>query len=147
MINEEDVMDKMVEVIQDHLSEFLPETYTITDGQVILDYPNVDKMAFDVCVYVAPQFSEMEPSTTCSDSIDFRLSVFILCKRDSQSNLTKKYFAYYNALYYLLRNYTTLDGFIDETKVLSVDFYPSVEANPNVRGAEISISTKFEKDF
>lgn len=148
MISEEDVMDRLVKVIQDHLNEFLPEGYSITDKQVILDYPpDVDRMPFSTCIYVAPEFSEASPLTNCADEISFRLVVFVICKRDTQSNLTKKYFAYYNSVYYLLRNNTTLDGFIPETKVISVDFFPDIEGNPNVRGSKISVVTIFEKDF
>lgn len=147
MINEIDVTKQLVKVIQEHLNEYLPEGYSITDGQVILDFPDVDKMPYNVCFYVNPEYSEAEDSTTTSDMITFRLGVFVLVKRDTQSNLTEKYFTYYNALYYLLRNNTSLDGFIDDTKVISADFYPAIEGNPNVRGSEISIATIFEKDF
>ena len=147
MINEIDVTKQLVKVIQEHLNEYLPEGYSITDKQVILDFPDVDKMPYNVCFYVNPEYSEAEDSTTTSDKITFRLGVFVLVKRDTQSNLTEKYFTYYNALYYLLRNNTSLDGFIDDTKVISADFYPAIEGNPNVRGSEISIATIFEKDF
>lgn len=147
MMNELDVMDRLVMVIQTHLNEYLPEGYSIVADQVILDFPDVDKMPYNVSIYVQPEYSEAAALSGCSDEITFRLNVFVLVKRDTQTNLTKKYFAYYNALYYLLRNNTTLDEFISETKVLSVDFFPDIEGNPNVRGSKITVATIFEKDF
>lgn len=147
MMNELDVMERLVEVIQNHLNEYLPEGYSIVTGQVILDFPDVDKMPYNVSIYVQPEYSEAEELTDCSDEITFRLDVFVLVKRDTQTNLTTKYFAYYNALYYLLRNNTTLDGLIPQTKIISVDFFPDIEGNPNVRGSKITVATIFEKDF
>lgn len=145
--NELDVMDRLVEVIQTHLNEYLPEGYSIVPGQVILDFPDVDKMPYNVSIYVQPEYSENEPLTDCSDEVAFRLVVFVLCKRDTQSNLTRKYFTYYNSIYHLLRNNTTLDELIPRTDVISTDFYPDIEGNPNVRGSKITVATIFEKDF
>jgi len=147
MINELDVTKQLVKVIQEHLNECLPEGYAITAKQVILDFPDVDKMPYSTSIYVYPEYSENVESTTTSDEINFRLLIFVLCKRDTQSNLTEKSFAYYNSLYYLLRNNTTLDNYIQDTKVISVNFYPDIEGNPNVRGSKIEIITNFEKDF
>ena len=145
--NELDIMKQVVKVIQDHIEEFLPEAYSFTDEQVILDFPDVDKMPYSVCIYVNPEYSEIEPNATDCDEVTFRLGVFVLCKRDTQSNLTEKYFTYYNALYYLLRKYTSLDGYVNETKVTDVDFYPNIEGNLNVRGSRIAIQTIFVRDF
>lgn len=147
MISELDITKQLVKVIQDHLNEYLPEGYAIVPKQVILDFPDVDKMPYSTCIYVHPDYSEAEELTTCSDEVNFRLSCFVVCKRDTQTNLTEKYFAYYNAVYYLLRNNTSLEGTIDETKIISVDFYPAIEGNPDVRGSEISLNTIFAKDF
>jgi len=147
MINELDVTNQLIKVIQNHLNEYLIEKYQISKGQVVMGAPDVDKAPFPVTIYVEPTYSQIEESTTCSDSIDFRLTIWVLCKRDTQMNLMEKQFVYYNSIYYLLRNNTSLDGFIDETKVIDADFDLAVEANPNVRGSDIQVSISFEKDF
>lgn len=147
MINELDVTNQLISVLQTHLNEYLVEGYQIEVGQVVMGPPDVDKMPFPVTIFVEPTYSQIEESTTCSDSVDFRVTIWVLCKRDTQSNLTNKQFVYYNSIYYLLRNNTSLDGFIDETKVIDADFDLAVEANPNVRGSDISLSISFEKDF
>ena len=147
MINELDVTNQLINVIQTHLNEYLIEKYRISKDQVVMGAPDVDKAPFPVTIYVEPTYSQIEESTTCSDSIDFRLTIWVLCKRDTQMNLMEKQFVYYNSIYYLLRNNTSLDGFIDETKVIDADFDLAVEANPNVRGSDIQVSISFEKDF
>lgn len=148
MINELKVLEQMVTVIETHLNEYLDETIpAISEGQVLLEFPDTDKMPFPVMFYVQPDYAEYEGQTTCADVTDFRLSVFVLCKRDTLANLTIKTYGYYNALYSLLRHNTSLDGFIDMTRINDTNFYPAVEGNPNVQGAEISVSAVFTKDF
>ena len=147
MKNELDVTNQLINVIQTHLNEYLIEKYLISKDQVVMGAPDVDKAPFPVTIYVEPTYSQIEESTTCSDSIDFRITIWVLCKRDTQMNLMEKQFVYYNSIYYLLRNNTSLDGFIPETKVIDADFDLAVEANPNVRGSDIQISISFEKDF
>ena len=41
----------------------------------------------------------------------------------------------------------TLDGAVDFTDINDVTFYPAVEANPNVRGAELSLKIRYTKDY
>ena len=148
MINELDVIKKVQEVIQDGLNDFLDEGYPdITDNQVVIDFPRPDKMPYSTMIYVQPAYSEYEALTTNSDTVNFRISVFIMVKKDTKENLSLKRFAYYNALYNLMRTNTTLDAFVDRTNVNDTTFYPAVEANENVQGSESSLSVIFTKDF
>ena len=148
MINELKVMQQMVEVIGSHLNEYLDEELpVISDKQVLLEFPDVDKMPFPVMFYVQPDYAAYEEETTCSDKTDFRISVFIMCKRDTKANLTLKTYGYYNALYELLKTNYTLYGAIAGTQIIETHFYPAIEANANVQGVELSVSTEFTKDF
>lgn len=148
MINELDVIEQVVKVIQEGLNNYLDDSYpAITDKQVVIDFPKTDKMSYSTMIYVQPSYAEYEGLTTNSDKVDFRVSIFILVKKDTKYNLTLKRFAYYNALYNLLRCNTTLDAFVDRTSINDTTFYPAVEANENVQGSESSISVIFTKDF
>lgn len=148
MINELDVIEQVVKVIQQSLNDYLDERYpVISDKQVVIDFPNVDKMPYSTMIYVQPSYSEYKGLTTNSDQADFRVSVFILVKKDTKNNLTLKRFAYYNALYNLLRRNTTLDAYVDRTYFNDTTFYPAVDANENVQGSESSLSVIFTKDF
>ena len=147
MMNELSIALQLISVLQNHLNEYLTKDYQINKDQVVMGGPDVDKAPFPVTIYVEPNYSQMEGQGTTSDKIDFRLTVWVICKRDTQTNLTGKLFIYYNSIYYLLRNNTSLDGYIDKTDVLNAEFDLAVEANPNVRGADIQLSITFEKDF
>ena len=147
MKNELVALKGLRDTIENHINEYLPEDLeSIGEGQVVIDYPNVDKMAFPTMFFVYPDYAEYEPSTTCSDNVDFRISVFLLCKRDTVENLIVKTYGYYNSLYHLLKDNTSLDGVIDQTRINDADF-DEIEGNPNVHGALVSVSTIFEKDF
>ena len=148
MINELTVLTKLVEVITEDLGDYLDEQLAdIVEGQVLLEFPNVDKMPYPVMFYVQPDYAEFEDGTTCSDKETFNCSIFILCKRDTEKNLTIKTYGYYNALYNLLRKETSLQSTVGFTGINDVTFYPAIEGNPSVQGAEVSISTVFEQDF
>lgn len=148
MINELDIMQRMVSVIQNDLNGYLAEGLeAIVPGQVVLDIPDPDKMAYPVMFYVFSDYAEYEEHTTESDKGTFRLTVFIICKRDTQANLMVQSHGYYNALHDLLRSNTNLGGLVDFTMVESATFYPAVDANPNIRGVEVSVHTEYEIDF
>ena len=148
MISELDIMEQMVKVITEELNDHLPEGLeSIVEGQVILDIPDPDQMPYPVMIYVFPDYVEYEEQTTESDRGNFRLTVFILCKRDSRYNLTVKTHGYYNALYDLLRTNTTLGALVDFTTVESATFYPAVDANRDIKGAEADVRTEYELDF
>ena len=148
MINELKVMEKLREVIEKELNDYLDDEFQgLVPGQVLIEFPNVDKMPYPVMVYIQPDYAEYEDQTICADKATFRLAVFLLCKRDTRCNLTLKTYGYYNALYALLRHNTSLDQTVDFATVVDTNFYPAVEANPNVQGAEVSVQTVFEKNF
>ena len=82
-----------------------------------------------------------------SDLSNFGIALFIICRKDTQENLTKKIYGYFNALYSLLRTNISLDGEVDFSSITDADFYPAVEGNRNVQAIEVSIAVSYTKDF
>lgn len=148
MKNELSVLLALQDVIAKKLNDFLPQDFaSISDKNVLIDFPNVDQMPMKNMFYIQPDYAEFEALTTSSDVSSFRVSVFILSKKDTKANLTILNYGYYNALCELLRSNMTLDGIVDFTDINDVTFYPAVEANPNVRGAELSLEIRYTKDY
>ena len=148
MKNELSVLLALQDVIANKLNDFLPQDFaSISDKNVLIDFPNVDQMPMKNMFYIQPDYAEFEALTTSSDVSSFRVSVFILSKKDTKANLTILNYGYYNALCELLRSNMTLDGTVDFTDINDVTFYPAVEANPNVRGAELSLEIRYTKDY
>jgi hypothetical protein len=148
MKNELSVLLALQDVIAKKLNDFLPQDFaSISDKNVLIDFPNVDQMPMKNMFYIQPDYAEFEALTTSSDVSSFRISVFILSKKDTKANLTILNYGYYNALCELLRSNMTLDGTVDFTDINDVTFYPAVEANPNVRGAELSLEIRYTKDY
>lgn len=148
MKNELSVLLALQDVISKKLNDFLPQDFaSISDKNVLIDFPNVDQMPMKNMFYIQPDYAEFEALTTSSDVSSFRVSVFILSKKDTKANLTILNYGYYNALCELLRSNMTLDGTVDFTDINDVTFYPAVEANPNVRGAELSLEIRYTKDY
>ena len=148
MKNELSVLLALQDVIAKKLNDFLPQDFaSISNKNVLIDFPNVDQMPMKIMFYIQPDYAEFEVLTTSSDVSSFRVSVFILSKKDTKANLTILNYGYYNALCELLRSNMTLDGAVDFTDINDVTFYPAVEANPNVRGAELSLKIRYTKDY
>ena len=148
MKNELSVLLALQDVIAKKLNDFLPQDFaSISDKNVLIDFPNVDQMPMKNMFYIQPDYAEFEALTTSSDVSSFRVSVFILSKKDTKANLTILNYGYYNALCELLRSNMTLDGTVDFTDINDVTFYPAVDANPNVRGAELSLEIRYTKDY
>jgi len=148
MTNELTILEKLQDVIGAQLNSYLPQDIAeISEKQVLIEFPDVDKMPYGTMFYVYPNYAEYDDLTTCSDDAYLRVSVFLLCKKDTRANLTIKTYAYYNSLYALLRKNTSLDGVATSSAIESTDFYPAVEGNPNVQGIELTVNIRFAKDF
>lgn len=150
MKNELTVLNALESLIVSNLNNYLPSGDLfddITADNVSVEFPVVDQMKKSVMFYLVPDFADYQSMATTNDSVEFRVKIFVLVKRDSQENLTVKYFGYQTALYQLLRNETGLGGVADFTDVNDAEFYPAVDFNPNVQGAEISVSVRYTKDF
>ena len=148
MVNELTVMNALKEVIETQLNNYTPDSVDSMDKKnVILDFPDVDLMTKKSCIFIQPNYASYENLSTNSDDSSFSINIFILCKRDKQENLVEKVFAYYNALYKLLRTNISLNGTVDFTDINSFDYYPQVSATPGVVGMEVLITCRYTKDY
>ena len=148
MKNELSILNALAGVIQHQLSGYLDENLTsIGERNVAIDFPETDQMPMKTMFYIQPNWANYENLSTESDLSAFGISVFIVCKKDTQENLTKKTYGYFNALYELLRTNISLGGEVDFASITDADFYPAVEGNRNIQAIEVSIAVTYTKDF
>lgn len=154
MKTELSVMNRLAEVISTQLNDFLKEDedYSglldeISEKNVVIDFPDIDNMPKNTMFYIEPESEDIEDATTCSDVATMYLTIYILCKRDTNERLIKKVYGYFTALYCLLRSNQDLDRYIDFSRVASVEYYPAVTATGNIAGIETGIRLSWEKDF
>ena len=119
----------------------------IGERNVAIDFPDTDQMPMKTMFYIQPNWADYENLSTESDLSTFGISIFIVCKKDTQENLTKKTYSYFNALYELLRTNISLDGEVDFASITDADFYPAVEGNRSIQAIEVSIAVTYTKDF
>lgn len=148
MRNELTILNSLKAVIQSQLNNHLGiGLEQIGDRNVTVDFPDTDQMPMKTMLYIQPNWANYETLSTESDSSLFNIAVFIVCRKDSQENLTRKVYGYFNALYSLLRSNWSLDGEVDFTEIADADFYPAVEGNRNIQAIEVSVSVRYTKDF
>ena len=148
MVNELTVIEALETTIEGNINTYIVEGLpALSSANVTIDFPDVDSMPKDVMIYLYPNYAQYEPLATRNDRSYFTVSIFLLCKRDKQANLAKKMFGYFNALYETIRKHMELGGVADLSSVTNGEFYPAVDMNKNVQGAEISVTVEYTKDF
>ena len=148
MKNELTILNALAGVIRHQLNGYLMHNLSpISERNVTIDFPETDQMPMKTMLYIQPNWANYENLSTESDLSTFGIALFIVCKKDTQENLTKKIYGYFNALYELLRTNISLDGEVDFASITDADFYPAVEGNKNIQAIEVSISVTYTKDF
>lgn len=148
MTNELTIINKLKEVISRELNNYLDnEIEPINEKAVEIDAPDVDHMKYPTSIYIQPNYSSYENLTVRSDFAEGRYAVFILCKRDTQTNLTIKTLSYAKALYECLKRNPTLNEVSDFTMIESSDFFMRVEGNENIKGVEISVVVRYAMEY
>lgn len=148
MTNEIDILNGLKEVISKELNNYLDDGIEpINEKAVEVDAPDVDRMKYPTSIYIQPNYSSYENLTVRSDFAEGRYAVFILCKRDTQTNLTIKTLSYAKALYECLKKNPTLNEIADFTMIESSDFFMRVEGNENIKGVEISVVVQYAMEY
>ena len=148
MKNELSILNALKGVLQVQLNAHLNEGMDqIGERNVAVDFPDTDQMPMKTMVYIQPNWANYEALSTESDDSTFNMAVFIVCKKDSQENLTRKVYGYFNAMYQLLKTNWSLDGEVDFTAITDADFYPAVEGNRSIQAIEASVSVRYTKDY
>lgn len=148
MTNELTVLEAMKSVLVSDVNKYLAEGWTqLTTDNVVMEWPEVEGMTDDVTVFINGNYAEYEELATTNDQSTFTVSVFLMVKRDTRSNLTQKMYTYFNGIYQSLRESMSLDGVVDFTMITDADFFPAIEANKNVQGVEITVAVHYTKDF
>ena len=148
MKNELSILNALKGVLQVQLNAHLDEGMDqIGERNVVVDFPDTDQMPMKTMVYIQPNWANYETLSTESDDSTFNMAVFIVCKKDSQENLTRKVYGYFNAMYQLLKTNWSLDGEVDFTAITDADFYPAVEGNRSIQAIEASVSVRYTKDY
>ena len=148
MTNELTVLQAIQTVLISNVNQYLEQGWTALSAKnVIMEWPDVDNMTDDVTVFLNGNYAEYEELATINDASTFTVSVFLMVKRDTKSNLTTKLYTYFNGIYQAIRKSMDLNHTVDFTMITDADFYPAIEANTNVQGVEITVAVHYTKDF
>jgi len=153
MKTEMQVLEHLKTLIATRLSTYVDSTdenvtnEAFDEKNVAIDFPDVDTMRKNTMFFIQPDYENLEPLGMASDLATMRVTVFILCKGAASAKLVKRVFAYYTAFYMLMRSNPTLDGFIDNTQITDMDYYPAVTASMTITAIEASVELQWSKDF
>lgn len=147
------VMERLREIIISNL----PDHFSADDGNadlaplddkaVAVDFPDVDNMRKDTCVYIQPDWENFEMMSLSADQATLNLTVTILTKGAANHVLIKRVFGYFTALCSMIHSDRSLDGFVDHTEVTDMDYYPAVTASKAMTAIEATVRIMWDRTF
>ena len=144
MVTEMDVLERLRTVIVEGLSS---EFEDFGDDSAVIDFPDTDNMRRNLMVYIQPDYEALEDLSVGTDLARMNASVFILAKGAPNAELIRIVFRAYTAIYLKLRGDPTLKGFISETRITDMDYYPAVAASRTVVAIEAQTEMQWAKGF
>ena len=121
----------------------------LTSAQVVIGYPDVDRLPYPAMIYLVPDLGEMQRLTTESLLESVRVTAYVIHKHTSANNsmelLLQAVLDYYAALVNAINYDTTCDGELDDTFIHSFDIYPAVTGMTNTAGVEVQLEMQFER--
>lgn len=150
MKTEIQVLEKLKLILIEKLNNFIEDEFykfVIDDHNIKIDFPDIDNMRKNNMFYIQPDYETLEELSINSDMATMNIKFFILCKGVKTEELIKRVFAYYSALYGMLKNNQSLDGFIDFIKITDMDYYPAVSEIANISAIEVRMDLMWSKEF
>lgn len=150
MKNTIEIYEKTRECFVNHINDYLNQNcpFDVTvpaleDKNIVIDFPDLDKIPHQNMIYIIPDYFEITPQTVCTNLVNSMIKVYIFCKRDSHDNLIKRASTYFNALCQTVMKHPTLDGAVNLCEMTSADYYPSVTASSTVAAYEVNINLRY----
>ena len=147
----------VMERLRDLIIQNLPDHFKADDGNadltpldekaVTVDFPDVDNMRKDTCLYIQPDWENFEQMSLSCDQATLNLTVTILTKGAKSEVLIKRVFGYFTALCSLIHSDRSLDGYVDHTEVTDMDYYPAVTASKTMTAIEATVRVMWDRTF
>ena len=126
-----------------------PET-NLTASQIVIGYPDQDKMPYPVMLYIVPEGGQWQRTTTENIEEQFSLKLYFMVKQSathtSMTAQVQAVFEYFGAFANAMNYDGTCGHAFDDSAINSWDFYPAVEGMTNTVGLDVSITLLFERD-
>lgn len=141
--------DLIVAKLPDHFSadDGNADLAPLDDKAVSIDFPDVDNMRKDTCVYIQPDWENFEMMSLSADQATLNLTVTILTKGAANLVLIKRVFGYFTALCSMIHSDRSLEGFVDHTEVTDMDYYPAVTASRTMTAIEATVRIMWDRTF
>ena len=150
MTNTLEVLERVKQFISENINNYLDENNPfsvkvpkLTKDNIIIDFPDIDKLPYQNCIYIIPDYMELAPQTVCTKIMQQNVKIYIFCKKDQKDNLIKRASTYFNALCQVCIKNTTLGGAGNLCELGSADYYPSVSAVSMIAAFEVNLDLKY----
>ena len=142
---------QILAALRDYLPEYMdaaPQTNLVA-AQVVVDYPDLDKMRYPVMLYIVPEGGSWDVLTTETVNETMTITVYVLLKNSEthreMSDMVQAVFDYFAAFTNAINTDPTLGGVLDDSKINSFDFHPAITGMTQAVGLEINMAVQFER--
>lgn len=143
-INFLEQQDRILDYIQNHYEEYIPEGYGPPDNYTS-DFMDLDKYKNDFTVFFDFGTYTFSLKTNESELQEFILTTNLVVRNDKSEKLRKKILEYVTAFYQMFdQSDQCFDGAVDYGKINSITFFDWVEGSKNLKVAEIELLLRNE---
>lgn len=141
-----EVLQKLKEYTLANINSFIPDgTPDVTD--VELGEPDTTAKTGAVTIFITPDGETYESLSLESDAASATANVFILCQKEKKDVLLSRVLIYAAAFKKMLRADTTLNGEVDEARIVNMEYYDGVEGTESIKAVMINVQLSYEEMY
>ena len=133
--------------LRDYLRAYLdpaPQP-ALADGQVVVEYPDVDSMPYATMVYIVPEREDVEQSSMTMSQVTLAITMYVILKNQQMATMIQAAFDYLAAIQNAINKDRTLGGSLAECEINAAEFYPAIVGLTNSVGIEITGTITYER--
>ena len=126
--------------LRDYLRAYLdpaPQP-ALADGQVVVEYPDVDSMPYSTMLYIVPEREDVEQSSMTMSRVTLAITMYVILKNQQMATMIQAAFDYLAAVQNAINKDRTLGESLAECEINAAEFYPAIVGLTNSVGIEIT---------
>lgn len=131
--------------LRNYLATHMSVVPPLVDGQVIVGYPDIDRLPYPTMLYLYIDSGSLVQDSTSSSLETVRVKGYVLAKGAALTSLIDTVFGWYEAAVIAITSDTSAGGSALQTRITEFDFYPALDGLANSAGLEITLEALIER--
>jgi hypothetical protein len=141
-----EVLEKLKEYTIANINTYVPTGYPEVK-EVQLGEPDTTAKTGEVTIFITPDGETYESLSLESDAASATANVFILCQKASKEVLLSRVLIYAAAFKKMVRADSTLNGEVDEARIVNMEYYDGVEGTDSIKAVMVNVQLSYEEMY